>query len=263
MRRSRVRAFIVCGLLVAAALILPVCWPFQGPAAVGVPGGSSVAVQKAALLSAVGAIRRGEASSADVFTAATALEQAAAAEGSTVNGALVGGNWSLVFSEQELQGGDGLNQESLIDQLTAQTYRFFFRFAPALAGAQKGSERRSWWGTPRNEQTVDLDSGSVRNVVEVTPPLGSLLPKGVRLRVIVEGEAVPEAGKDASLLQIVFTRFSAGIVGDAPSWLSSLPAVPLPRPVGRLETVFVDDELRVSRGGRGGLFVLKRRLSPA
>ena len=34
--------------------------------------------------------------------------------------------------------------------------------------------------------------------------------------------------------------------------------VPLPRPVGSLRTTFCDATLRVSRGARGGVFVLKR-----
>ena len=34
--------------------------------------------------------------------------------------------------------------------------------------------------------------------------------------------------------------------------------VPLPRPVGSLRTTFCDEEIRVSRGGRGGVFVLRR-----
>ena len=39
-----------------------------------------------------------------------------------------------------------------------------------------------------------------------------------------------------------------------------LPTVelPLPRPLGRLRTTFCDEEMRLSRGGRGGIFVLKK-----
>ena len=34
--------------------------------------------------------------------------------------------------------------------------------------------------------------------------------------------------------------------------------VPLPRPLGSLTTTHCSDEMRISRGGRGGVFVLKR-----
>lgn len=40
----------------------------------------------------------------------------------------------------------------------------------------------------------------------------------------------------------------------------SLPTVrlPLPRPKGQLKTTFCDGDLRISRGGRGGIFIAKR-----
>ena len=34
--------------------------------------------------------------------------------------------------------------------------------------------------------------------------------------------------------------------------------LPLPRPVGKLRTTFCDADMRLSRGGRGGIFVLRR-----
>lgn len=34
--------------------------------------------------------------------------------------------------------------------------------------------------------------------------------------------------------------------------------IPLPRPVGTLRTTYCDAALRISRGGRGGVFILKR-----
>ena len=34
--------------------------------------------------------------------------------------------------------------------------------------------------------------------------------------------------------------------------------LPLPRPVGTVSNSYCDDDLRVSRGGRGGVFVLRR-----
>mmetsp|Transcript_146809 Transcript_146809/g.469082 ORF Transcript_146809/g.469082 Transcript_146809/m.469082 type:complete len:98 (-) Transcript_146809:68-361(-) len=84
-------------------------------------------------------------------------------------------------------------------------------------------------------------------------------PPPWRLRITVEGEATPDEGGDAASLRVVFTQFGVSVVGDAPEWLRSLPALPLPRPQGSVQTTFVDEDLRVSRGGRGGLFVLRRR----
>ena len=56
--------------------------------------------------------------------------------------------------------------------------------------------------------------------------------------------------------QPLSTPFVWVLEEDAPL-LGSL-RVPLPRPVGTLRTTFCDEELRVSRGGRGGVFVLRR-----
>ena len=53
-------------------------------------------------------------------------------------------------------------------------------------------------------------------------------------------------------LRVTFTRTSVALDGGAPLRL------PLPRPVGTVANSYCDDDLRVSRGGRGGVFVLRR-----
>jgi len=219
-----------------------------------------VEANKASLLDAVAATRRGTATASDVFAAARALEAAGEDAGRAVRGELVEGLWSLVYSasqDQAQAAADAGSADGLIDKLTAQVYRFFFRFAPALAGSQGGDEQRNWWGSVRNEQLVDLSAGFVRNFVDIT--LSMSPPPPWRLRITVEGEATPDEGGDAASLRVVFTQFGVSVVGDAPEWLRSLPALPLPRPQGSVQTTFVDEDLRVSRGGRGGLFVLRRR----
>lgn len=220
----------------------------------------SLELRKSALLGAIAASRRDGSRErrAEIFHAARALEEVVASKDYLEDGKLVEGRWALVYSTQEMEGSAGLgDDESIIDKITAQTYRFFFRFAPALAGAQGGDDSKgNALGVgfrSRNEQNVDLVAGTVRNVVEVTLPAASW-----RFRLIVEGEAQPLANGDPLSLRIIFTRFSVDLAGDVPAWLPSLPALPLPRPVGQLNTTFVDADMRVSRGGRGGLFVLKR-----
>ena len=62
-------------------------------------------------------------------------------------------------------------------------------------------------------------------------------------------------------LDVTFTECSfavrAGKNDAAPEGEGAL-RIPLPRPLGSLRTTHCDDELRISRGGRGGVFVLKR-----
>ena len=67
-----------------------------------------------------------------------------------------------------------------------------------------------------------------------------------KIDIRVFGAARPTNDEDT--LEICFEGFELG----------GLPTIPLPRPVGRIVTTFVDDDLRLSRGSRGGLFVLKR-----
>lgn len=223
------------------------------------PVAAEVQSKKAVLLAAVARVGRGG-SEADVLRAARDLEEAAGAEGICPQAELVEGRWSLVYSTQTSANAGQGDAEGIIDRLTAQAYRFFFKFAPALAGAQGGTDAsQSLWGTPRNEQTVDLSAGTVKNTVEIKFP--SFSASSWRARVVVEGEAEQEDAGSPSL-RIVFTRFSVDAVGDVPAFLPRFPPLPLPRPRGRVDTTFVDGDLRLSRGGRGGVFVLKR-IGPA
>jgi len=79
------------------------------------------------------------------------------------------------------------------------------------------------------------------------------------LRIGVRGTARPldgggSGGEAAPSLEIVFTEWSLSELRAPAPFLR----LPLPRPVGRLDTTFCDATLRLSRGGRGGLFVLSR-----
>ena len=89
---------------------------------------------------------------------------------------------------------------------------------------------------------VDEAAGAVLNRVRL--PLGKSV-----VEVTVEGECEPGATDE---LRVTFTRTSVALDGGAPLRL------PLPRPVGTVANSYCDDDLRVSRGGRGGVFVLRR-----
>ena len=59
---------------------------------------------------------------------------------------------------------------------------------------------------------------------------------------------------------MAFTDCSFRLSGSRLSGSDEAPElrVPLPRPVGSLCTTHCDEDLRISRGGRGGVFVLRR-----
>ena len=237
---------------------------------------------KAGVLSAIAANTRAPslAARAAVLDAVQALE-----ESGTGLTAPIEGRWALIYStqtdERKRAAAPGAVQ-AVIDG----TYALFFKFAPALAGAEEGGRRAN------NEQRVDLERGRACNRVRLSLPGG-----GQMLELTVNGEVAPAAPDDVSDLRVTFTDFTVGLASSAASPLK----LPLPRPVGSLSTSFVsrppvprtqtqceqyqsssvmdtsrddvirliiaphpkcmrqcDDDMRVSRGGRGGVFVLRR-----
>mmetsp|Transcript_9776 Transcript_9776/g.14502 ORF Transcript_9776/g.14502 Transcript_9776/m.14502 type:complete len:305 (+) Transcript_9776:3-917(+) len=176
----------------------------------------------------------------------------------------VGGNWSLIYSTQTdaIAGMDSGEMDSVFDSINAVLYKFFFKFAPFLAGGQErqrrnggglGSNEEGGGGsgsglpgvTVRNEQLVNITSMGVDNRVLLR--LGG--PKGPQANVRVVGDLT---GNDPLDLGVTFTSFSVEIPPGPKI------DIPLPRPNGRLRTTYCDDDMRLSRGGRGGIFVLKR-----
>jgi hypothetical protein len=75
------------------------------------------------------------------------------------------------------------------------------------------------------------------------------------MRIRVAGEL---AGSDPASLGVTFTSFSVALAASGAADFAPPLALPLPRPRGRLATTFCDGDVRLSRGGRGGIFVLKR-----
>ncbi|KAH8093356.1 PAP fibrillin [Aureococcus anophagefferens] len=88
-------------------------------------------------------------------------------------------------------------------------------------------------------KVVDVTARVVDNRVRITA-LGQTL----KLRVFGSAEATD----DADRLAITFEGFD----------VNDVVTLPLPRPRGEIVTTYVDGDLRLSRGSRGGLFVLKR-----
>jgi len=209
--------------------------------------------------------------------------------------ACAAGKWSLVYSTKERASSTSeASTKSAVDQLSAQAYSVFFKFAPFLAGGQDTAAAAAAItpaaradGLPKklrlavsNTQEVDLAAGRALNTVTVAAPALTRW----RLRIVVAGD-VSEALDGATdapspdVLAVTFTnvlveflpppvrRTAEAADGDdaiaaaavdaatTPAWTLALP---LPRPTGSLRTTFCDSDLRVSRGGQGGVFVVKR-----
>ena len=169
-------------------------------------------------------------------------------------GASPDGRWALLFSTQlAAPQAQEERQAPLLQPVIDATYALFFRVAPQLAGAQQDGGKS---GGGSNEQRLSLSSGVVENRVRV--PLPGPLGGGA-LEIFVDGEVdAPDAADD---LRVAFTECSFRLRprgGGGGSAREGALRVPLPRPVGSLRTTHCDEELRVSRGGRGGVFVLRR-----
>ena len=178
------------------------------------------------------------------------LSTAPCAQACSVTSAPPDGRWALIFSTQaELPDASRPRASSPVQGLIDATYAAFFKVAPALAGAQQDGRSGA-----SNEQALSLDTGVVENRVRIPLPF---LPSILEIR--VDGR-VAEAGaaETEPLLDVTFTECSFALQrGGARSSGGAL-RIPLPSPVGTLRTTHCDDEVRVSRGGRGGVFVLKR-----
>jgi hypothetical protein len=174
-----------------------------------------------------------------------AIEELERSTSSPIVVSSLGGEWSLVFSSQVTDTADA---ETFVDKISALMYKIFFKVAPFLAGGQESTG--STFVKSTNKQSLDLDRGTVNNTVSLKV---SNIFNGV---IRVDGLISPvkrNAETNELSLRVTFTDFAIQIG-------SSLPFVklPLPRPTGSLVTTFCDNELRVSRGGRGGVFVAKR-----
>ena len=173
----------------------------------------------------------------------------------------IDGDWTLVYSTKSTSGVgggdedsvlDGLGEvgEGVVDAITSALYATFFKFAPALAGSAETNQRGV-----RNTQFVDSNAGTVRNEVFVDAQVSWLpfaAPK--TLRIGVEGEL--RIVGDARRAEVTFTSFDFGLISD--DGFEPTLKLPLPRPRGSLDTTFCDETMRISRGGRGGVFILTR-----
>ena len=94
------------------------------------------------------------------------------------------------------------------------------------------------------------DVGTFVNVARPTPRGNGVLTATVTYKPLSEGFAVTSDKK------IILRRISADITGASFKY-KSLPRLPLPLRVkgGYLDFLYLDDDVRITRGNRGGVFV--------
>jgi len=164
------------------------------------------------------------------------------------------GRWALLFSMQLAPEKERAGSAALLQPLIDLTYSAFFKVAPALAGSQQDGGRA---GGGSNEQTISLSAGRVENRVRVPLPAG--LPiQASALQICVNGLVRPEDSRGADRLRVEFEECAFRLLRAGQDDARRELVLPLPRPVGSLRTTFCNERLRISRGGRGGVFVLRR-----
>ena len=157
------------------------------------------------------------------------------------------GEWSLVYSSQVKSTRDA---DTLIDKISAVLYKIFFKVAPFLAGGQDSGSAASYFVKSSNKQYIDVTKGTVNNTVLLK--FSDKLTSKITVDGLISPIKTSEKSNDVST-RVVFTDFALQVWDKVPSF-----RIPLPRPSGILVTTFCDLDLRVSRGGRGGVFVAKR-----
>ena len=225
----------------ARAMVAALCLACGTTAFVGPRGGHPLRAppRRAAATGEVDALKQ------DLLTSigrrageAEILRRAARVEATDVRTGDVSGRWALVYSTQTASPRPGSALLSdLPQEVSNRIYGLLFKVAPFLAGGD--SRDRDGPLKVANEQVVDVAARVVDNRVRITA-LGQTL----KLRVFGSAEATD----DADRLAITFEGFD----------VNDVVTLPLPRPRGEIVTTYVDGDLRLSRGSRGGLFVLKR-----
>ena len=180
----------------------------------------------------------------------------------------VAGNWELLWTAQDVSSlpQKRINLRSWVNPLENQSYSnnplgrsnplFPKEIQDNLEKTGILSERKSE-NTIISTQAIDLKRGRVRNVVavEVNNPTPILSKDGISKGFItVDVKATPNAD-DARRIDVKFDRCKVAIQ-DSPVNLDF--GLGIIGPTGWLRTLYVDDDIRITRGHKGSVFILSR-----
>lgn len=168
--------------------------------------------------------------------------------------AKIQGTWELLWTAQDPMAEES-KKNWIINPLENQAYSNNpeGRANPLLPVAwQKALERVGWVSsTPiRSTQTIDVNQGLVRNIVALN--LGRK-NSGRRASIVVDIQAKPDIFNPRRI-NVKFDRFRLLI----PPYIDSSFYLGWIGPIGWIQNVYVDDDLRITRGHKGSVFVLTR-----
>ena len=202
---------------------------------------ADVASLKAAVLRGVSLAAR-DRSAVPAVIALIAQLEAVNPTRSPVDDAKLNGTWALIGTYSV--DGPVARSRSTLQTLSDSVYEGLYKNTQWswLAGGMTSAE--SSGSKARSFQNIDVARGEIFNIVEFAS-------FGRRARITVTGTIARES---PTSLAVVFVASSIEGLPFAPPVVR----VPLPRPRGYVETTFLDDEMRISRGSRGTLFVTVR-----
>ncbi len=183
----------------------------------------------------------------------------------------IAGNWELLWTAQDLSSlpQKRVGLQSWVNPLENQSYSNnpLGRSNPLFPqniqdnleqmNVLKSSQKQAADNTIKSTQAIDLKRGRVRNVVvvEVNNPTPIFSKNGISKGFItVDVTAVPNAD-DARKIDVKFDRCRVAIE-DSPINLDI--GLGIIGPSGWLRTIFIDDDIRITRGHKGSVFILSR-----
>lgn len=161
------------------------------------------------------------------------------------------GTWTLLYiGKSQILATQSFKESTDTDMLRSfsdSCYSLVRKYFPLLAGTSLGS--RSASGST-NKQTIDIENGKVSNNVIFKGP------GGLKGELIVDGIAhlVESQDKHPVRLEVEFESFRLFLDGSEILNLS----LRFLRPRGFVDTMYINERLRVSVGDKGSLFVARR-----
>ncbi|KAF5833294.1 hypothetical protein DUNSADRAFT_10459 [Dunaliella salina] len=170
------------------------------------------------------------------------------------------GTWVLLYTKklEQASGGDNFFQA-----LSGSLYGLIYKYLPVLGGSAVGKSGSGAVRSRGNFQTFAPNTVVNESRFEV-PALGQ---DGV-IRVDGTAEVVPGDTGQPLRLRATFTSFSLTL-GERQRLRLPLTVLPSPGspfalsgPVGYVDTSFLDDEMRISTGDKGSVFIAVRKREP-
>eukprot|EP00877_Chromochloris_zofingiensis_P010560 jgi/Chrzof1/5758/Cz16g14220.t1 len=161
---------------------------------------------------------------------------------------LINGRWVLLYTLPDTAKDDV--QRPFMQATMAALYEFFYKYVPIIAGSAVGPKPSMQGVIPRgNFQTFDTFHGVVNNQAKFE----AFKTPG---EINVDGSAQIASSSKGDRLVATFT--SANLTWGNNVRLSF--PINIFSPTGYIDTLYLDEDIRISKGDKGSMFVARRAL---